>query len=188
MPILAVTVGDLGDIISLIDMVLEIRTALDDSSSSDNYQHLCTELEKYADVARTVRFVLQFLSPSQLPEYIEQGLSNYVRFVKESLSEAFYSSISWHSQAPSRGGSGNEIRDWWRRGLWSWRGNQNAINDIHRDLGSNFRQLKILLFAAQVFVLILSLSYGVNAINSSNLTGSYLKRSVEICSTRWKRS
>lgn len=147
------TFGALGEIISLIDLALEVRAALDDSrGSSKHYQRFCSELDTYAAILDNIRLVLYLQVPGQLPDFLERTIQSHVQNITQRL-EDVRTRISKYNPALRPGGSGSRLKDSWRKVMWGLKGNKNAIKDMQRELECSHDQLDTLLLAAQMCAL-----------------------------------
>ncbi|KAH7867895.1 uncharacterized protein C8R40DRAFT_1063404 [Lentinula edodes] len=116
----ALTFGSIGDIITVIELLNRVREALCDSTgSSAEYQALIVDLDVFSDILDAVKSSIS--SDTRLSPQSESLLNAHRQAVQSShdLLKDIHGKI-WKYQSSLRaGGSGNAMRDSWRKIGWA---------------------------------------------------------------------
>ncbi|GAW07516.1 hypothetical protein LENED_009514 [Lentinula edodes] len=116
----ALTFGSIGDIITVIELLNRVREALCDSTgSSAEYQALIVDLDVFSDILDAVKSSIS--SNTRLSPQSESLLNAHRQAVQSShdLLKDIHGKIRKYQSSLRAGGSGNAMRDSWRKIGWA---------------------------------------------------------------------
>jgi phosphoribosylformylglycinamidine (FGAM) synthase-like amidotransferase family enzyme len=135
-----------GDFIAVGTLLFEIGSALRDSTgASEEYQALLLRLDSLKQI---MDLAAGLLSGSQLPSLTKNAILMYIGRCYDQL-KRFNPIIENHKVTFSKGGSGNRVKDFWRKLLWNLI-TKEEIKEIENALGGYISAVNMLLTACGV--------------------------------------
>ena len=116
---MSITFGSVGDIIAVAELAFKIVKALSESrGASKEYQDLMLELDLFRRALQEADRFLKPNRPVRLQPHTENAVRHHVTLCKKEMEE-FMKKIKKYQESLRKGGSGNMMRDSWRKVGWS---------------------------------------------------------------------
>lgn len=152
MSIAAFTFGSFGDILALIDLAIQVHNALSSSAgASEDYRALVSELHSFSQLLQNVQTIHTLTRHSSDGGPPPASLQNAIHFALErskTLLNAICAKIAGYQKSLRRGGSGNMMKDSWRKIGWTLF-KKDEILEMRRRLGDCTQSLTAHLSVSQ---------------------------------------
>lgn len=155
MPIAAFTFGSFGDILALVDLAIQVHAALSSSAgASEDYQALVSELHSFSQLLQNVQTIHTLTLHGLNRDPPTVSLQNAIRFALERskvLLDTICAKIAGYQKSLRRGGSGNMMKDSWRKIGWAIF-KKDEIQEMRRQLGGCTQSITAHLSVSQSYV------------------------------------